>query len=172
MGLKCNGQPHATMRVCVSGANSEWSNVRKGVPQGSILGPLLFIVYVNDLPRVEQSCGVKQYADDTTLYASGSISEVEDGLRKDLEGVTKWVKENRLPLNVRKTQMMLLGRRRRATELEDVEVELDGQKLSRSRKVKCLGVWLDDELMWKGHVSAVRRKCLGGLISETSPTEK
>ena len=57
------------------------------------MGPLLFTVYVNDLPRVVQSCGVKQYADDMTLYASGSISEVEDGLRKDQEGMTKWVKE-------------------------------------------------------------------------------
>ena len=53
--------------------------------------------------------------------------------------------------------MILLGRRRRARELEDVEVELDGQKLPRSRKVRCLGVWLDDELTWKDHVSAVRR---------------
>ena len=151
-------------RVRVGDVYSGWSGVRKGVPQGSILGPLLFILYVNDLPQAVKRCSVKQYADDTTLsLASREVSDLEEGLTSDVEGVSRWVKKNKLRLNMKKTQMLLLGRKRRVQELERMEVKLDGQTLTRDSKVKCLGVWVADELTWRDHVASVRRKCFGAL---------
>ena len=148
----------------MGGARSEWTTSRRGVPQGSILGPLLFILYVNDLPQAVQHCSVNQYADDTTMsFVSDDVCDLEGGLSSDLERVKTWVCDNRLKLNDGKTQMLLLSRRRRAHELEQVDVRIQGQKVTRSVKVKCLGVWTDDGLTWRDHVEAVRTKYFAGL---------
>lgn len=68
-----------------------------------------------------------------------------------------------MKLNEAKTQMLLLGRKKRAKELDDVNVELKGQKVARCEKVKYLGVWIDEGLSWRDHIEDVRRKCYGGL---------
>ena len=78
-------------------------------------------------------------------------------------GVAEWVEQNGLKLNEAKTQMILLCRKKRSKELENVVVKLKGQDVARSRKVKYLGVWVDEGLTWADHVEAVRKKCLGGL---------
>ena len=136
-------------RVCVGDEKSEWTSIRRGVPQGSILGPLLFTMYVNDLPKAVCQCQRKQYADDTTMsHAANSTSELEAMLVKDLNDVDQWVDENKLMLNAKKTQLLLLGRKGRAQELEDVSVTLNGEQLPRSRMVKCLGASIDDGLMF------------------------
>ena len=68
-------------RVCVGEVKSTWSAVKRGVPQGLILGPLLFILYVNDLPHIVQQCQVRQYADDTSLaHVSSDVRDLENGL--------------------------------------------------------------------------------------------
>ena len=111
-----------------------------------------------------QHSSVNQYADDTTMsFVSDDVSDLEDGLSSDLERVKKWVYDNRLKLNDGKTQMLLLSRRRRAHELEQVDVRIQGQTVTRSAKVKYLGVWVDDGLTWRDHIEAVRRKCFAGL---------
>ena len=164
-------------RVCVGDEKSSWTNIHKGVPQGSILGPLLFTMYVNNLPKAVSQCNVKQYADDTTMFhAANSASELEAVLEKDLNSVCQWVDENKLKLNVKKTQLLLLGRKGRAQELEDVNVTLNGEQLSRSRIVKCLGVSIDDGLTWREHIESLRRKCFCGLaklrkLRDVLPTE-
>ena len=75
---------------------------------------------------------IKQYADDTTLYhASDNVSDLSKSLNADLEGVASWVEQNGLKSNEAKTQMLLLGRKKRAKELGNVNVELKGQKVER-----------------------------------------
>ena len=151
-------------RVCVGEAKSNWCDVLKGVPQGSILGPLLFILYANDLPQAVQQCRVKQYADDTTLsHVSRDVADLENGLTNDLESVVRWVDTNKLRLNVKKTQLLLMSRKRREHELEQVQVRIGGQEIARSKMVKCLGVVIDDGLKWHGHIAKVRKKCFAGL---------
>ena len=151
-------------RVCINGVQSGWTGILRGVPQGSILGPLLFTIYVNDLPQSVMHGRIKQYADDTTLYAvSDNHVDLSNRLSTDLAGVAEWVEQNGLKLNEAKTQMILLCRKKRSKELENVVVKLKGQDVARSRKVKYLGVWVDEGLTWADHVEAVRKKCLGGL---------
>ena len=107
-------------------------------------------MHVNDLPEAVCQCQMKQYAHDTTMFhAANSASELEAVLEKDFNDVGQWVDENKLMLNAKKTQLLLLGRKGRAQELEAVSVTLNGEQLPRSRMVLCLGVSIDDGLMWR-----------------------
>ena len=151
-------------RVRVGEANSMWSAMKRGVPQGSILGPLLFILYVNDLPHAAKQCHVRQYADDTSLaHVSSDVRELERGLTDDLQNVAKWIDANRLKLNMKKTQLVLMSRKRRKNELDSVCVKLDDQEVARTKSAKCLGVVIDEELKWHEHITNVRKKCFTGL---------
>ena len=95
--------------------------------------------------------------------SSSDAGDLESGLVEDLERVAKWVDANKLRLNVNKTQMLLMSRKRREQELEQVEVRVGDQEIGRSRKVKCLGVQIDEGLKWHEHIGEVRRKCFAGL---------
>jgi len=88
----------------VNGTDSQVNAVDIGVPQGSCLGPLLFLVYINDLPKVVENCTVAMYADDTGLYYRGtSLAQLNEIINKDLESLEHWLKGNKLSLNVVKT---------------------------------------------------------------------
>ena len=101
---------HRSQYCYINGQYSTESQTLCGVPQGSTLGPLLFLLYINDLPRsVTYSCP-RMYADDTTLSASGaSTKDIENKLNSDLANVKLWLEANKLSLNVFKTEFMLLG---------------------------------------------------------------
>ena len=97
-------------RVVMNGVCAGWSDVRTGVPQGSILGPLLFIVFVNDLPSVVSHSEVCLYADDTTVYvADEDPAVVRDKLTEDLNAVADWIDRNGLRMNVSKTNLLVLS---------------------------------------------------------------
>ena len=151
--------------VCIGEAKSKWTEVKRGVPRGSILEPLLFILYVNDLPQIVQSSAVKQYVDDTTMtLVAKDVTTLKKGLEQHLEEVLRWANGNGLKLNTGKTKLLLLGRKRRQKELVQVKVEMGDEKIVRSKAAKCLEVVIDDKLNWKKQVQNVRRKCFTGLV--------
>ena len=97
-------------KLCVGNSSSQWGNITTGVPQGSILGPLLFSLFVNDIPASVSNCVCRLYADDTILYTSGdSISDLNQLLQEDLNSINDWMKSNRLKLNLSKSVGMLIG---------------------------------------------------------------
>ena len=105
-----------TQSVCTNGVVSEPQTISFGVPQDSVLGPLLFIVYINDLPLAVQGCSVELYADDTLVYfASKSVSEIQAQLTSGLTYVLSWLQANFLIHNLEKMKIMLVGTHQRST---------------------------------------------------------
>ena len=96
--------------------------ISTGVPQGSVLGPLLFLIYINDLPMVSDVFNMLMYADDTTLYCNinRNISEIE--INHELWKVSQWQAANKLSLNVGKTKFMVFGMRNTVVSYPDLQI--------------------------------------------------
>ena len=103
-----------TQRSSVNGCLSDFASLKCGVPQGTILGPLLFLIYINDLPNCLSFSVPRIYADDTHITHAGSdLNLIQSSLSHDLEKLSKWLVSNRLTLNATKTEFMLIGSRQR-----------------------------------------------------------
>ena len=108
----------------VNGQISSTEPINCGVPQGSCLGPLLFLVYINDLPNCLKHSHVSMYADDTSIYfASNSISEINEAINADLAALKLWLQGNKLSLNVAKTEGMIIGSRGKLKKLASSDSE-------------------------------------------------
>ncbi|PFX13156.1 putative RNA-directed DNA polymerase from transposon BS [Stylophora pistillata] len=108
--------------IALDNVTSDSALVRHGVPQGSILGPLLFVIYINDLPLHVNGADLDLYADDTTLTLSADISAVDslqDSLAASLKEIECWTHTNKLPLNEKKTKTLLVTGKRLGKKLPD-----------------------------------------------------
>ena len=116
-----------TQRCSVNGCLSDFTTLKCGVPQGTILGPLLFLVYINDLPNCLSLSIPRMYADDTHItYAGSDLHLIQYSLSHDLEKLSKWLVCNRLTLNATKTEFMVIGSRQRLSTLSDtLELSID-----------------------------------------------
>ena len=133
------------------------STLNIGVPQGSILGPLLFLIYINDIVNTSDSVSFVLFADDTTVYSTGdNLDDSIANMNNQLINISNWFTSNKLTLNVDKTQVMMFSRR--TTPIPNTHVELRGQAIANVSKAKFLGVIVDEKLNWKDHVSFVASK--------------
>ena len=153
-------------RVSMNGTFSNWSPVSMGVPQGSILGPLLFLLFVNDLPKTVIDCTINLYADDTAIYhADKDPVKVQNAVNSDLDRIVEWTKSNKLQINIMKTQAMTLCRRAAKKQADEIAIRLEGSIIPKLHSVKYLGVTIDENLSWKLHIASVRKKALSAIIT-------
>ena len=140
------------MSVC--GNISETLEITCGVPQGSVLGPLLFSLYINDLPLVSKKLTFFLFADDTNIYyESSDILEIQKTVNKELKKVRKWLEA----LNIEKTNFVLFHPPRHKFNAQ-ITLKFGKKKISQETCIKFLGVLLDSHLSWKSHITELSKK--------------
>ena len=148
----------------VNGKLSDLREVTCGVSQGSCLGPLLFMVYVNDLPLSIKHSLVNMYADDTSLsFSSNSISIINEKVIEDLECLKIWLAGNKLSLNVAKTNSIVNGSRKKVKDIQQTSamkpsLVIRDEDISMIEHTKYLGVHVDQYLSWDVHIAEVIKK--------------
>ena len=137
--------------VLFEGARSDWVSVSSGVPQGSVIGPILFNLYVADLPDVVFS-SLRQYADDTVLYRTINSLHYVNVLQADLNNIALWCQNNFMSLNISKCKLMHITRSRK---LIDTNYVISGQPLEAVKCYKYLGFIVSCDLSWTSHVRSM-----------------
>ena len=135
-----------------------------GAPQSSILGPLAFITFINDLPNVVNHPSVHVYGDDTVLFLStDNPTDISTKLHSDLTAVNSWLKENNLSLNVSKTKFMVYGTNAIRKRFLGTSLDLDGEEIEHVSSFKYLGVVFDEGLTWDEHIKFIHSKASSRL---------
>ena len=143
----------------VNGIKSAPGKLECGVPQGSILGPLFFILYVNKLPNILSNSSVYLYADDTAIAVKGRSNEqIMECLTSELGRASEWLNEHRLSLNLGKTKVMFFGTGAKLPSIDDIEVKLHDTRVAPVKAYKYLGVTLDSRLTFSDHIETIRKK--------------
>jgi hypothetical protein len=152
--------------VDLDGTLSDMEKVNLGVPQGSILGPILFLLYINDVNKSETGAIFTKFADDTTVLATGKdIAEATKNMNDYMVNIDKWFSQNKLNLNPSKTRYMVFNQNKKdENKDQDKLVNIRGEYLQRvwrkgkEKAFKLVGVWIDEELKWSEHIIAVKKK--------------
>ena len=145
------------------GYESGRGQVECGVPQGSVLGPLFFIVYVNDMVRACGGLDLVLFADDTNIFAEGSNpAELFGGVNEGLRELSRWFRCNRLTLNLKKTEYVYFSRPG-GRGVPPGGIRIGGEEVRRVEGARFLGVWVDEGLKWTGQIERVRTK-VGRLV--------
>ena len=139
-------------RTKVGSFYSEWLKIILGVPQGSILGPILFNIFINDLLFIERT-DICNFADDNTIYAcAATMAEDKLSLEFDLSKVLKWFSCNQLAANPVKFQMMILGG---LMAQKPLTIKMENIVITSSDSVRLLGITIDDKLLFTSHISTL-----------------
>ena len=152
MALITNYLTGRKQRCTTNGITSQELCIECGVPQGSIMGPLLFLLYINDLHTAFDCCKYYLYADDTVLYMSDTDEEIAHaGLQHDLHGLNRWCSLNKITINTKKTKSMLFGTNNRLKKAKKLDLKIGGDSIHYVKNFNYLGVKLDCKLTFESH---------------------
>ena len=143
--------------VSINGTKSDITTVKCGVPQGSVLGPLLFLLYINDLPNISSKLKIFLFADDTNIYLdSNDLNKLEYDMNKELKNLFNWLGVNRLSLNIDKTNFVLFH----SINKPKISITIKINKLAilEVKYVKYLGILIDKHLSFKQHINELNKK--------------
>ena len=154
-------QSYLTSRVSfveIESHKSSLKDIACGVPQGSILGPLLFLLYVNDMSQAV-TCDLLLYADDSCLTVTHKdVKYIEETLNNNLSSLCDWLVDNKLSIHLGKTESILFGTRNSLNKTNLVNIKYESQNIEQKQKVKYLGIILDDNLTGKSMVDSILTK--------------
>ena len=141
-------------RVKVAGEYSSWNYISRGIAQGSILGPLIFNIFINDLLFIVKRCKLSSYADDTQIFfAHNDYREVENAIKSDLELVDKWYDENGLKRNNSKYQAIVMGKFN-----VTLDFKCENSSIPVTKEFEMLGITINNKLKFGNHVAKICRK--------------
>ena len=152
--------------VWINHTFSDWLDVNVGVPQGSILGPLLFIIFANDLPH-SVSCELDSYADDSTITSTKeTIVQLNSDINENCSSVATWMQKNRLCLNIDKTHLMVIGTNQRLKRLsitDNLDMQMGNFSLTQSNSENLLGIIVQADLKWTNYDDELKTELQGRL---------
>jgi hypothetical protein len=141
---------------------SDYKFIKRGVPQGSILGPLLFLIFINDIYTCTSAFNFILFADDTTLSKSINKNITPEQLSHDinieLQKINEWLKCNKLALNTKKSKYMLFHFKQRQSNVKDLSIKINNVKIERVNNFNLLGVTIDENITWNAHVNKISNK--------------
>ena len=144
--------------VSVDGCASEELLLSHGAPQGSFLGPRLFLVFINHLPNISKHLTFYLFAEDTNIYyESSDFTNVQKVVNRELRKVREWLEANRLALNIDKTSFVIFHFQK-GKITDHIVLRIGRKKINQESSVKFLGVLLDSDLSWKSHLSELSKK--------------
>ena len=156
--------------VDIDGTESNYQQISTGVPQGSILGPLIFLIYMNDIHRASDKFHSILYADDTSLIdtlcsfntavdqTSYNKSQLSANINRELKDISTWLKVNKLSLNVKKTKFMLFHHKQRNIASFIPNLEIEGHSIEQVAEFNFLGLTVDQHMSWEPHVNKIANK--------------
>ena len=153
-------------QVSINNCQSDFQQISYGVPQGSILGPLLFLLFINDLPLYTNNVFTDLYADDTTVYdIQDSMEQIESNLQSALNGLQIWCKSNGMILNSSKTKVMFVttNQKRKRLNRQNLDLNFQNEPLNMISSDKILGVYVDNNLTWTDHIKYLTKKIASSI---------
>ena len=144
----------------ITGEQSESLEINCGVPQGSVIGPLLFLIYINDLPNISDVLKFYLFADDTNIYyESNSLQILEKTINKELNKLYLWLNVNRLSLNIGKTNFIIFHPYNKPMK-KRITIKINKKAIKEKESIKYLGVLIDSTLSWKQQILNLSKKNL------------